>query len=328
MERLKVINLIEGAHLLKAVSLLYKSGLSEILKEPKTVESLVSFSGFEHGKLESMLWYLAERTDFIEKKGEGTYQLNEAYFSYRKSEFLIRQYAQAYSFDGDILEYSLKGVKTVSFVDEEKHALAYKKLEGAGFPFLKKLIGQMDVNCVLEFGCGAGNLLMELAREHKGFRGYGVDANKEMYTRFTENISKYNLSGQLTAFHGNAEKPNGIINEAGLKEVELIVAASLVNSFFSEGEGQIINWLQMMKSVFPDRRLLIADYYGRMGVDHYSNSPEILLHDWVQLISNQGIPPAEEGAWRKIYEKAGCRLLDTMEPEKSLIPFFVHLVSL
>jgi cyclopropane fatty-acyl-phospholipid synthase-like methyltransferase len=333
MNTFKIVNLIEGFHLLQGVNFLYENNLLKVLESETQVDLLAEEFKFDREKLTSLLWYLSERTDIIKNLGNNTYQLNEEYFSYRKSGFLIEQYIGAYDFDSKKIEQSLKeATNNVSFVNEAKHAMAFEKLEGAGFPFLKKLIQQIGSKSVLEFGCGAGNLLINLSKEDADFKGIGVDSNAKMCLKFQQNIAKYNLSGQLTILEGNAENPREVIPTSLTDQVELIVAASLVNSFFHGSENdktdRIVKWLSQIKSLFPKRHLLILDYYGRLGNSNFSYSPESLVHDWVQLISNQGIPPVEMKEWEKIYEEANCKLIDTMEPKKSVIPFFIHLVAL
>jgi hypothetical protein len=78
--------------------------------------------------------------------------------------------------------------------------------------------------------------------------------------------------------------------------------------------------------VLPDRPLLIADYYGRLGRKKGRISRETLLHDYAQLISGQGVPPASAVEWRSIYSRAGCRLVHIIEDKKTTR--FVHILVL
>jgi hypothetical protein len=51
-----------------------------------------------------------------------------------------------------------------------------------------------------------------------------------------------------------------------------------------------------------------------------------LLHDYAQLISGQGVPPAGLDEWKAIYSEAGCRLAHVIEDRAT--PLFVHIVLL
>lgn len=329
----KLIDLIEGFHLLQSVLFLHEHDLLNALKSVNSVNYLATSFDLDSHKLGALLWYLSTRSDIVKNLGNNDYQLNEEYFSYRKRGFWLEQYIGAYGFDakkiGNILRDSSA---TTSFVNKEKHALAYEKLNDSGFPFLKRLIEQMGVKSLLEFGCGTGHLLVNLSKDDSNFIGFGVEANPQMSFKFQKNIEKHKLSSQLIVLEGDAEKPRKIVPLSIADRVELVAAISLINSFFSgsttDGAERVVGWLRELKTLFPGRQLLVVDYYGRLGNDSFSHSAEVLLHDWVQLFSGQGIPPSHEKDWKSIYNKADCYLLDVMEPKNSTFPYFIHLVSL
>ena len=80
-----------------------------------------------------------------------------------------------------------------------------------------------------------------------------------------------------------------------------------------------------LRQALPGRPLLLSDYYGRLGSDA-EEQRETLLHDFVQLISGQGVPPPGLDEWRAIYAEAGCRLAHVIEDQTTTQ--FVRIVVL
>jgi hypothetical protein len=106
--------------------------------------------------------------------------------------------------------------------------------------------------------------------------------------------------------------------------VQSIAACQLANEMFGAGPSGAIAWLRGLRRTLPGRPLLICDYYGRLGSRHRNVRREILLHDYAQLISGQGVPPTDRRQWQAIYSEAGCRLVHAIEDSASTL--FVHIV--
>jgi hypothetical protein len=111
-------------------------------------------------------------------------------------------------------------------------------------------------------------------------------------------------------------------------KIRSLVACNVANEMFHDGQTQCVKWLQQLRKVFPQRPLLILDYYGQLGKKsrHRPVERKTLLHDYVQLISGQGIPPANAREWQTVYAKAGCKLLHIIED--NLSTRFIHILRL
>ena len=88
----------------------------------------------------------------------------------------------------------------------------------------------------------------------------------------------------------------------------------------------IVPWLQTLRTLYPERTFLVADYYGRLGCSDPPWPRTTLLHDFAQIISGQGIPPCDRLIWTDIYDAAGCTLIHTIEDKNAT--FFIHIVKL
>lgn len=326
--KLGLIELIESSHLINAIRFLHEKGVVTLIITPLKATQIAELTNTDESKLETILWYVSERTDFIYRMKNDHYCLNDKYKSYRNSGFWIDQYIGAYGISHIEIDNMLKkGSIKNRYINDNYHALAYDRLDNIGMPFLFEMIKCMNVSTVMELGCGNGILLSMLAENNRAFFGVGIESNPFMHKKAEERMQKKGLSKQLVFLNGSAEYPEKF-PEIITRTTELIVAASLVNEFFSDSRNRIENWLIKMKKVFSGKTLMIADYYGRMQKDKFENNSEVLLHDWIQFISGQGIPPADRLFWNKIYLKVGCKLIDVVESRESKIPYFVHLISL
>ena len=80
------------------------------------------------------------------------------------------------------------------------------------------------------------------------------------------------------------------------------------------------------KKVYGDE----VNYYGKLTQLHTIDLKyrHTLLHDIVQVISAQGIPPPDLEKWVAIYHAANCQLVHAYEGESSGIEWFIHVVQL
>jgi hypothetical protein len=100
----------------------------------------------------------------------------------------------------------------------------------------------------------------------------------------------------------------------------------VVNEMFGRGPSSVTAWLMKLRKLLPGRPVLIADYYGRLGFPEIPADRYTMLHDFVQLISGQGIPPPRLEEWQDVYHSAGCRLVHVTEDSASTR--FLHIVVL
>jgi hypothetical protein len=87
---------------------------------------------------------------------------------------------------------------------------------------------------------------------------------------------------------------------------------------FAGGSTAAIGWLRRLRKTLPRRPFLIADYYGRLERRKGRLSGSTALHDHVQLISRQGLPPADGAEWRAIHSHAGCRPVHIIEDRTTI----------
>ena len=325
--RLKMFDLFEGFYLAHVVRCLHDEGLLEKLTEWHSVEELEDIHGLDNKTLQRLLWYAAQRSDIIQRENN-RYRLAEPYQDYQRTGFLIDQYLGAYAPNAVNLSQVIRTPETAGqWVDRVKHSKAFERLERPGFRVLPDVIRQLSISNLLDLGCGTGTLLTALAKDDINVHAWGIEQNQAMVAKANERIASMNLARQLTVIHGDCQNLEGCTSDTLRKQVQAICSASLLNEFFIHGSETLVDWLQKLRQLFPKRLLIVADYYGRLGYDCDDYPRHGLLHDFVQSISGQGVPPPNTKAWEQCYTKAGARLIESVDGEGG-VPWFIHLVAL
>lgn len=323
-ERWSAFDLAEGFHLAHAIATLHEEGVLRSLRHPRTAEQLVAQHPFDLVMLRTLLQYVAARTDLVEQRG-AEFVATKHYEA--KARFLIDQYVGTYGPNARQLGALLHDPTRASeLVDRSRHARAYANLEAPGLPILPGLILQLELNRLLDLGCGPGSLLLTVAQRNAAFSGWGVDMNPWMCSIARERVQAAGLDGRLRIFEGDCTDLEAVLPTTVREQVETISAASLVNEFFGRDTSAVIALLQNLRTLFPERTLLVADYYGRLGHTDPPWPRHTILHDFIQIISGQGVPPCDRSAWSEIYAAAGCTLIHAVEDENAT--FFVHILRL
>jgi SAM-dependent methyltransferase len=315
--RWSAADLAEAFHLGHAVNHLVDVGLLDEQERP--VAEVAAARGLDPAVLGGMLEFLATRTDLV-SKGDTGFRIGPGLGPVERG--LIDQYLGAYGPNVAALPDILAGtVDGRSLTDRERHARAFAEAPGAGAALLPDLLGKLGLDHVLDLGCGSGELLAELARRNPEFHGHGVDANPGMI----DAARARELPADRVRFSvGDVTDPQTCVAEDVRVATKNLVASNLLNEFFA-ADGAAADWLRRLAKAFPECVLVVVDYYGVLG--HSAEPlPRLALHDWIQLLSSQGVPPPDLDGWQSVYEQADCQLLHAIQDVKESV--FIHLVRL
>jgi len=315
--RWSAADLAEAFHLAHAVNYLVDADLLDDQEYP--IDKLAAARGLDPVVLGGMLEFLAARTDLV-SRGETGFRIGPGLGPAQRG--FIDQYVGAYGPNVAALPDILSGaVNGGSLTDRVRHARAYADTSGAGAALLPGLIGKLGLDHILDLGCGSGELLARLAGRDPAFHGHGVDANPGMI----DVARARGLPADRVRFSvGDASDPRTCVRDDVRADTEVLVASNLLNEFFGTS-GAAAGWLRLLSGAFPGRLLVVVDYYGVLG--HSPEPPPYLaLHDWVQLISAQGVPPPDLDGWQSVYRQADCQLLHAIQDSKKSV--FIHLVRL
>jgi len=321
------IDLLEGHALTLAVDALYCEDVFARLDAWASPADLAKSLNLEEDILGVVLEYVYIRTDFL-KKQNTEYRCNDNYSNNTYFWSLLDQYVGAYGPNLNCISTLMHNSKDGgALVDRMRHAQAFKNSELSGFPEMTDIVAQAGFGAVLDIGCGNAGLLTALAQMHPQFKAWGVDSSSQMCGNARAQIAQLNLTDRVQIYQSDAKNISAILSEKSRAQIQAIIVSSLLNEFFFKTPEPAIEWLKELRSIFPGRILIVADYYGKLGKNSPGATRLSLLHDFVQLLSAQGIPPSNKEGWNEIYQQAGCKLSQAIEFEDEF-PRFIHFVIL
>jgi len=322
--RRDALDLAEGLQLGHAVSALHDLGVLNALSRPRTAADVAKACGLDPTLLDATLAFVAARTTLV--RAEGRRFVATADWT-PEAKFIVDLYAGAFGANATALPELLRHpARAGARVDRRRHANAFLHAPGGAEAIPASLLSQLGCRGVLDLGCGPGALLLALATANPDLRGWGIDANPGMCRIARMRLRDAGVSRRVRILAGDGRKPARLLPAGTRDRVDTLVAGDLANELFGDRDAAA-DWLRALRRDFPGRLLLVSDYYGRLG--HAGTSPadrETLLHDYVQAISGQGIPPPDRRAWQRVYRAAGARLAHCIEDTSTTR--FLHLVAL
>ena len=323
-ERWSTLDLVEAFQLGHAVATLHDLNVLTSLQRPATAEAVAQTSGLDPKLVRGALEFVAARTNLVRRRG-ATFRATRDYS--KQSRFLLDLYAGAYGKSATRLPAVMRTPSVArGTVDRIRHARAFRDAGDVPLPGLSALIQQLQFNHVLDVGSGSGALLVDLATRDPAFVGWGLELNPAMCKSARARIRSARLDKRVKVLQGDCRRLDAVLPSEVRARVQSVTACQTANELFGSGTAELVGWLRGLRQVLPGRPLLLADYYGRLGSRTRPAQRETLLHDYVQLISGQGIPPARMSEWRAIYADAGCRLAHVIEDTQTTR--FIHIVVL
>ena len=318
--RRTAFDLAEGLHLAYAAAALHALGILTALRLPGTAGDLAARFGIDPEMLNGTLAYLAARTTLVVQSGD-RYAAGDGYDD--GARFVLDLHVGAFApVSADLAAVLRHPREACTHVNRAAQTAAFA--DDAGDAVLAGILRQLGFAAIVELGCGGGALLRALARADPQFIGVGVDANPAMCSRARDCIRAEGLKARLQIVQGDAHDPQTWLS--AMPESATVVARDFLNELCRDGGRAAIAWLRILRERMPGHVLVIADYHGRLGQVAVASDPGVLLHDFVQLVSGQGVPPPDLTGWAALYEAAGCELAHAIEDRQSVR--FIHLIRL
>jgi len=306
-----------------ALATLERLGIVDSLENSCTPRQLAQKHQVDPTLLECMLQMLTFRTKLFAMRN-GKYRLTPRYSS--SARFVFLQYVGAYSNNAAQLDQLLRSPASAGkLVDRKQHARAFDETGTWESCEIADLVVKLGLERPLDIGCGSASMLVELASRSRNFRGWGIDANPWMCKSARKRIAAARLQRRVSIFEGDCRALGSAIPLKILTDVATLTASGVVNEFFAGGPRDAINWLRTLRRVFPGRKMLIEDYYSQLGSKRRTIARAVALHDFVQAISGQGVPPSDLAAWKDIYSAADCHLVEVYKTSNAF--GFIHLIS-
>jgi SAM-dependent methyltransferase len=323
--RWSALDLVEAYQLGHAVAALRELGLLEALVRPRTARALARLRRLDEAMLRGVLEFVAARTDLVRKIGD---RFAAAAGDTAGARYLLDLYAGTFAGNAVALPRLLADPsRAARAVDRRRQARAFAAAAGSGAGAMPALLHQLGLDRVLDLGCGTAGMLIEAASRNPALVGWGLELHAPMRRLARQRIRAAGLGRRVRILTGDCLHLRAAVSAELRAAVRTLTMCQVANEMFGDGGRRFTRWLREARRLFPGRLLLVSDYYGRLGRGGRTPARrEVLLHDYAQLISGQGVPPATAKEWGALYEAAGCRLLHVMEDRGTTR--FVHFVRL
>ncbi|MEK6301319.1 MAG: methyltransferase domain-containing protein [Acidobacteriota bacterium] len=331
MGKQDVLQAIEGFYLSGVLVHFSEKGLFDELISGRTPAEIARSRHYDERLFLALLDFISEKSDVLIRKRNGRYEVRPKYLQYYSLGFQLAKFIGAYGPTVLQMEESLTRPQLGrDLVRRAVEAEAYRIIESPPNPLVLEIARERGIGSLLDLGCGPGTLLSELSEGNSDFRGWGLDASPEMCAVARRRISEKNLSRRVRILCGDVRRLATHVPSRTRSRIEYLHAKGLLDELFRSGDAEAIKLLANLRRLFPGRLLLVVDYYGKLT--RVRNSParfrHTIIHDVIQVLTAQGVPPEDVIGWARLYDAAGCSLDHAYEAESQGIDWFVHIVRL
>lgn len=330
MPRRDVMDVVEGFCASHAVWALHRLGVLPRLETATDVGCLAEEFALDEHILSAVLDYIRQTTGLLEREGDG-YRLAPDCRPYHRVAFHLEKFLGAYGATvvqiGDILQKPETGPALRDF---DALAGAFAHLQPRSPSLTAQVLRAWDIESLLDLGCGAATLLIELALADPRFRGWGADAGEHMVRVANGHIRRAGLSDRLSVVHADVRAFGDLTTLPAPEDVQALFGRSILNEFFADGGKSAVSVLAGLKARLPGRLLFLEDYYGRLTHDRPADGAHghALAQDLTQVLSGQGLPPPDLPGWARVYQAADCTLVKAYEGDNDGVAWFIHVVAL
>lgn len=327
-----MISCMEGFYLVHVIDAFRQVGLLEALSPKATVQELSRRFGYAPDILSGLLDFVASRTSLVHRSSGG-YEMDPDHPDTRFALHILDQYAGAYGPCLTALPEILTGQsRGDDLIDPSRHAAAFAGADRVQVdPDVLRLLDQMQITQLLDIGCSTAGMLIEHALRHPHACCIGLDASPAATSTAAERIAAAGLEQRVRVLTGDLRDVGILLDRHQRDQVQCIVASNVLNAFFGATGGAAIDAaLSALRAAFPQRFMVISDYFGTLGQPAHSRSggQRGLVHDVAQLLSGQGVPPGDVDSWAAILARNGCTLVKAFEGDGGDVRRFILLVQM
>jgi len=320
-----LLDSVQGFYVAEALFQLLQAGVLSHLQKPHSSKEIADSLALCQKTLRDFLDFVSRCSDVIQVDKKGRYRLGA--YPTETLYFQLEKFVGCYGPSIRGLANLLQGGKG-NEPSQAALARAFASVR-AGNDLMISVLTRAQVFTLLDLGCGTGSLLVDMAMKNPRFEGYGFDSNRDMYTVGVTRVRKAGLTRRVHIKCADARKARKILGSKRAASIDALCGRSFLNQFFMNGGETVGKVLRALRRSFPGRNAWFVDYYGELPARHnFEDSRLGLLQDACQIVSGQGIPPADRDQWRDIYREAGCTLTDSEDFQSDGIRWFIHQVLL
>ncbi|WP_413804426.1 SAM-dependent methyltransferase [Streptomyces sp. OE57] len=317
--------MIKNTYLFMTLDACARAGLLDRLREGQTASEEL-FEGMDRKLAESVVRYL-ELQGVVEDGKEGAWRLTERgqLLTSEASRAMLGFYGEAYgpviSRAADLLvsqaTYGRNVARDTAALGRHSATLFHR----FHTPTVLNALGDIDAQCILDVGCGAGRLLVDACAQNPNLRGVGLDISPDAIDVARQLAFTAGVDDRLEFVVGDAFHPESW--PAVCREADTLVAVGVVHEFFREGEERVValfdTFAELLRSGL--KGFILGE--PQLRYDNAEDDSEFFL---VHALTAQGFPLRRE-LWLDILARTQlrCRRLLT-RPEAGQRLVFYDLV--
>ncbi len=296
-------------------------------KMPISSDQISKNLGLNKKVLESGLNFLVNSDNSITKDEKGNYVMSK-----RGEKRLYSDQARAMSIGAIgayhtlLTNYSsmLKNEKTYGkdFIRDGRLVAISSVLTGkSNYSWVAKKFRDLNVDTVVDLGCGSGDIIIDFCNRHDTFNGIGLDIDPAAVKVAEENVKKNNLNNRIELITGDMLDPKTYSHKISSKGDKVAFNAIMaLHEFLRDGEEAVINVLKKMKKEFPESYFILGEF-NKCSDEEFQKIPiyermhMLFYQEIIHGLTNQGL--ASLNTWKEMFKKADVELIEY----KSDFPF-------
>lgn len=191
----------------------------------------------------------------------------------------------------------------------------------SNYSWVAQKFKDLNVDTVIDLGCGSGDIIIDFCNRHKSFNGIGLDIDPAAVEVARKNVKKNNLEDRIELITGDMLEPKTYSSKISSKGEKVAFNAIMaLHEFLRDGEQAVIDVLKKMKNEFPGSYFVLGEF-NKCKDDEFQKIPiyekmhMLFYQEIIHGLTDQGLASLE--SWKKMFKAADVELLEY----KSDFPF-------
>ena len=191
----------------------------------------------------------------------------------------------------------------------------------SNYSWVAQKFKDLNVDTVVDLGCGSGDIIIDFCNRHKSFNGIGLDIDPAAVEVARKNVKKNNLEDRIELITGDMLEPKTYSSKISSKGEKVAFNAIMaLHEFLRDGEQAVIDVLKKMKNEFPGSYFVLGEF-NKCKDDEFQKIPiyekmhMLFYQEIIHGLTDQGLASLE--SWKKMFKAADVELLEY----KSDFPF-------
>ena len=184
----------------------------------------------------------------------------------------------------------------------------------ANYSWVANKLKSLNVDTVVDLGCGSGDIIIDFCKRQKTFKGVGLDISKSALKVAKLNVKKNKLSSRIDLIHGDMKNPSTYSSKLKSKNNKLAFNAIMaLHEFLIDGEDAVVKILKRMKKKFPGSYLILGEFDKASHLEFqkipiYKRMHMLFYQEIIHGLTDQDLTSFE--GWKRIFKKSGVKLID------------------